>query len=75
MASATTTIMIEQARLARDRATRLRAVARGINAPDVLAHIEALVCEIEEAADRLEKGAALAKVSHQRSRGRASGDP
>jgi hypothetical protein len=50
-------IFLEQARRARDRVVRLRTIARGINAPDVLAHIEALACEMDESADQLERSA------------------
>jgi hypothetical protein len=52
-------VFLEQARRARDRAARLRTIARGINAPDVLEQIEALALDLEDNADLLEKSAAV----------------
>lgn len=50
-------IMLEQARRARDRAARLRAVARGINVQDAVEKIEAMVRHLDQTADQLEKSA------------------
>jgi ABC-type transporter Mla subunit MlaD len=50
-------VFLEQAGRARDRAARLRTVARSINDLDLLQHIEVIVREMEESADQLERSA------------------
>ena len=52
-------VFLDHARRARDRADRLRTIARGIDVPDVLQHIEAIAREMEESADQLERSATV----------------